>query len=104
MVPLLENRASDLLVEAWAGDPRCQKEVKQVASAQAPVKQAQAESNPNEYVALGTRAKALGITPWLLRPTCDDYAKHGTIEPAPADSVSSTKSKDALRPIELPTP
>ena len=74
MVPLLENRASDLLVEAWAGDPKCQKEVKQVASAHAPVQQAQAQSNPNEYVTLGTRVKALGVTPHLLRPSCDDYA------------------------------
>lgn len=74
MVPLLESRASDLLVEAWAGDPRCQKEVKQVASAQKPVTQAQAQTNPNEYVTLGTRAKALGVTPHLLRPSCDDYA------------------------------
>lgn len=73
-VPLLGDRASDLLLEAWAGDPRCQKEVKKVASAQAPVKQAQAESNPNEYVAMGTRAKALGIQPHLLRPSCPDYA------------------------------
>jgi hypothetical protein len=74
MVSLLENRASDLLVEAWAGDPKCQKEVKQVASAQKPVQQAQAQQNPNEYVALGTRAKALGVQPHLLRPSCDDFA------------------------------
>jgi len=74
MLPLLAGRASDLLLEAWAGDPRCVKEVKTVASAQAPVKQAQAESNPNEYVAMGTRAKNAGIQPHLLRPTCDDYA------------------------------
>ncbi|MBC7018114.1 hypothetical protein, partial [Salmonella enterica] len=33
-----------------------------------------AQSNPNEYFALGTRAKALGVQPHLLRPTCDDYA------------------------------
>jgi hypothetical protein len=74
MVPLLEGRASDLLVEAWAGDPKCQKQVAQVASAQRPVQQAQAQQNPNEYVALGTRAKELGVQPHLLRPTCDDYA------------------------------
>jgi len=74
MVPLLEGRASDLLVEAWAGDPRCQKQVAQVATAQKPVQQAQAQTNPNEYVALGTRAKELGVQPHLLRPTCDDYA------------------------------
>jgi hypothetical protein len=104
MVPLLENRASDLLVEAWAGDPRCQKEVKQVASAQKPVTQAQAPTNPNEYVTLGTRAKALGVTPHLLRPSCDDYAN---LADAGADVVTASLSlikrltqADALRLFE----
>ncbi len=74
MLPLLEGRASDLLVEAWAADPACQGMVKQVASAQKPVTQAQAQTNTNEYVTLGVRAKALGMTPHLLRPTCGDFA------------------------------
>lgn len=74
LVPKLAGKASDLLLEAWAGDPRCQKEVKTVATAQAPVKETQAASNPNEYVAMGTKAKELGIQPHLLRPSCDDYA------------------------------
>lgn len=74
MLPLLEHKASDLLLEAWAGDPRCKREVKTVAKAQAPVKAAQAEESPNEYIAMGTRAKAGGIAPHLLRPSCDDYA------------------------------
>ena len=87
MVSLLENRASDLLVEAWAGDPKCQKEVKQVASAQRPVQHAQAQQNPNEYVALGTRAKALGVQPHLLRPSCDDYA---SLADAGADVVTQS--------------
>lgn len=87
MVPLLEGRASELLVEAWAGDPKCQKEVKQVATAQKPVTQAQAQTNTNEYVTLGTRAKALGITPYLLRPTCDDYAN---LADAGADIVTAS--------------
>jgi hypothetical protein len=87
MVPLLEGRASDLLVEAWAGDPRCQKQVAQVATAQKPVQQAQAQTNPNEYVALGTRAKALGVQPHLLRPSCDDYAN---LADAGADVVSES--------------
>jgi len=87
MVSLLENRASDLLVEAWAGDPKCQKEVKAVASAQKPVQQAQAQQNPNEYVTLGTRAKALGVQPHLLRPSCEDYAG---LADAGADVVSQS--------------
>lgn len=73
MVPALQGRASDLLLEAWAGDPSCKQEVKQVAKAHAPVKEAQAATNPNEYIEMGTRAKSLGVQPHLLRPTCADY-------------------------------
>ena len=87
MLPVLEHRASDVLVEAWAGDPKCQREVKQVASAQKPVQQAQAQTNPNEYLALGNRAKALGMVPDLLRPTCDDYAN---LADAGADAIPAS--------------
>lgn len=104
MVSLLESRASDLLVEAWAGDPKCQKEVKQVASAQAPVKQAQAQTNPNEYVTLGTRAKALGVTPHLLRPSCDDYAgladAGADVIPASLSLIKRLTQSDATRLFE----
>jgi hypothetical protein len=86
-LPVLENRASDVLVEAWAGDPKCQREVKAVASAQKPVQQAQAQTNPNEYLALGNRAKALGMVPDLLRPTCDDYAN---LADAGADTITAS--------------
>lgn len=87
LLPILENRASDVLVEAWAGDPKCQREVKAVASAQKPVQQAQAQTNPNEYLALGNRAKALGMVPDLLRPTCDDYAN---LADAGADTITES--------------
>lgn len=73
LLPVLAPRTSDIVVELWAPNPACRKEVAQVASAQKPVTTAQATSNVNEYDALGTRAKALGATPWLLRPTCDDF-------------------------------
>ena len=87
LLPLLQGRGSDVLVEAWAGDPKCQRDVKAVASAQAPVKQAQAQENPNEYLALGTRARALGMVPDLLRPSCDDYA---SLADAGADVISAS--------------
>lgn len=87
LLPVLENRASDLLVEAWAGDPKCQREVKAVASAHKPVQQAQAQTNPNEYLALGNRAKALGMVPDLLRPTCEDYAN---LADAGADTITAS--------------
>jgi hypothetical protein len=72
-LPLLKGKASDVVVELWAPDPKCRKEVAVVASAQKPVVTAQADTNQNEYVTLGTKAKEQGMTPWLLRPTCDDF-------------------------------
>src|SRR5262249_50079392 len=73
-LPIVAPKSSDVVVELWAPDPKCMKEVKQVASAQKPVTDVQASTNQNEYVTLGTKAKAAGMTPWLLRPTCDDFS------------------------------
>jgi hypothetical protein len=75
LLPILASQgASDVVVELWAPDPKCTKEVKEVATAQKPVIEAQATTNQNEYVTLGVKAKAAGMTPWLLRPTCDDFS------------------------------
>jgi hypothetical protein len=74
-LPLIADGTSDLVVELWGPDPKCMKDVKRVETAQKPVTASQAETNQNEYVLLGTRAKALGVTPWLLQPSCDDFAK-----------------------------
>lgn len=84
LLPVIAPRASDLLLELWLGDPRCKREVAAVASAQKPVVQKQAKSNPNEFIQLGDRAKALGVQPHVLRPTCDDYAE---LADAGADAV-----------------
>lgn len=73
-LPLVAPTASDVVVELWAPDPKCMKEVKAVASAQKPVVSAQAETNQNEYQTLGVKAKAAGVTPWLLRPSCDEFS------------------------------
>lgn len=86
LLPIVAPRASDVVVELWAPDPKCVKEVKAVASAQKPVTDVQADTNQNEYVTLGTEAKAAGLTPWLLRPTCDDFAM---LADAGADAVGA---------------
>jgi hypothetical protein len=87
ILPLLKGRASDVLVEAWAPNASCKTDVNTVARAHAPVHEAQADTNPNEYLALGVRAKALGIVPDLLRPSCDDYAR---LADAGADTVDAS--------------
>lgn len=84
LLPILRGDASDLVVELWAPDPNCQKAVATVRTAQKPVVEQQAATNQDETVVLGTRAKALAITPWLLRPTCDDFAR---LADAGADAV-----------------
>lgn len=84
LLPLVAKESGDIVVELWAPDPRCQKEVKAVASAQKPVTETQAATNTNEYQTLGVKAKELGMTPWLLRPTCDDFSM---LADAGADAV-----------------
>lgn len=84
LLPAIANRSGDIVVELWQGDPKCRKEVQAVASAQKPVTATQATSNVNEFDVLGTKAKALGVTPWLLRPTCDEFS---SITDAGADAV-----------------
>jgi hypothetical protein len=84
LLPGIANRSGDVVVELWQGDPKCQKEVRAVASAQKPVTETQATSNVNEFDLLGTKAKSLGVTPWLLRPTCDEFS---SITDAGADAV-----------------
>jgi hypothetical protein len=73
-LPLLAGKASDIVVELWAPDPKCMKAVRQVASAQRPVTSAQAAPTQDEYTTMGLKARDVGVTPWLLRPTCDDFA------------------------------
>jgi len=73
LLPKLEGSSSDLIVELWAPDPKCLKKARKVAEKQKPVTAAQAESNQNEYVTLGVRARELAIVPHLLRPSCSEY-------------------------------
>ena len=84
ILPTISARSGDIVVELWQGDPKCQKEVKATAQAQKPVTETQATTNTNEYQTLGVKSKELGVTPWLLRPTCDDFS---SISDAGADAV-----------------
>ncbi|WP_437808014.1 hypothetical protein [Sorangium sp. So ce1078] len=73
-LPSLAGRASDLIVELWAVDPRCKREqVARVEQEQKAVTQGQAAGNQGEFLALGSEAKRLGIRPHLLQPSCEEY-------------------------------
>lgn len=73
LLPRLKGRASDLLIELWTATGACGKVEEQVARQQAPVTQGQAPQNQAEFLTLGHRAKALGIRPHALVPSCDEY-------------------------------
>jgi hypothetical protein len=75
LLPALKGKASFLLVELMMPNDKCKKETAQVKKQQKPVTEPQAETNQNEYVALGQKAKSLGIVPDLLRPSCDDLTR-----------------------------
>jgi hypothetical protein len=74
LLPLLAGRASYLVVELMLPPSGCNKQAQAMQSVQKPVVTQQAETNQNEYVVLGDAARKLGITPFPLRPSCDDLA------------------------------
>lgn len=89
VLPVLEGRASDLLVELMAPAAGCKAKVEAVREKQKQVTAPQADTNQNEYVLMGNAAKARGIVPDMLRPTCDDLA---AIDDAGADAISTSLS------------
>jgi hypothetical protein len=72
LLPLLDGRASNLLVELLLPPRGCLDAAAEVRAQHAPVVEGQAATNEREYVAMGERARGLGIVPDLLRPTCAD--------------------------------
>jgi hypothetical protein len=72
LLPVLAGRASDILVELMMPPLGCRDAAAEVKEKQAPVTSRQAATNQGEYIAMGERARALGIVPDLLRPSCAD--------------------------------
>ena len=72
LLPALTGRASDLLVELMMPPAGCADAAAEVRKRQAPATTQQAPTNQNEYLALGERAREMGIVPDMLRPSCAD--------------------------------
>ena len=75
LLPRLAPRATDLVIELWLANGSCGKVEQKVAEQQTAVTAPQAATNQNEFVELGHRAKALGIMPHALVPSCEQYRK-----------------------------
>ncbi len=74
LLPKLEGKSKHLILELWVANGSCGKREKEVATKQKEVTQNQADTNQNEFVTLGNVAKAMGIEPHVLMPSCDEYA------------------------------
>ncbi len=74
LLPALEGKASDLLVELMLPPTGCPKSAEAVRERQAPALAPQAETNQGDYVALGEAARRRGVVPDALRPSCADLA------------------------------
>jgi len=72
LLPALQGRASDLLVELMMPPKGCKATTERARANQKVVTDQQAASNQGEYVEMGNAAKGLGIVPDLLRPSCED--------------------------------
>jgi hypothetical protein len=89
LLPLLEGRASDLLVELMAPPAGCKKTAEVVATKQKVVTEKQAETAQSEYVVMGNEAKKRGVIPDLLRPSCADL---DAIDKAGDDAIGASLS------------
>jgi hypothetical protein len=72
LLPALAPRASDLLLELMMPPGGCAAAVAEARREQEPVTAQHAATAQDEYVAMGERARALGVVPDMLRPTCAD--------------------------------
>jgi hypothetical protein len=73
LLPLLAGRASHIIVELLRANPACPAAARPLEQAQKPVIAGQSKNNQNDYVQIGVRAKALGIEPFLLTPSCEEF-------------------------------
>lgn len=87
LLPLAKGQgASVLVVELLSPPAGCETETKAVAAAQKPVVEQQDEQNQDRFVALGHRARELQMTPLVLEPTCEEFAR---VRQAGADGVAA---------------
>lgn len=74
LLPLLAERgATELVVELLAPASGCAPTVESVRQEQRPVVEKQAEGNQDRFVQLGHTSRRLGIVPYILEPTCEEY-------------------------------
>jgi len=82
LLPAFQGKASFLLVELMTSPSGCELAKERVEKETAPITAPQAGTNQADYFTLGHHARALGILPDLLRPTCEDLSAIGSSDEA----------------------
>ena len=100
LLPHLAPRATDLVIELWLANGSCGKVEQKVAEQQTAITAPQAASNQNEFVELGHRAKALGIMPHALVPSCEQYQRIAGAGPADIEEMLGMIKSVTARDIE----
>jgi hypothetical protein len=100
LLPMLAGRASDIVIEVWMPDPKCTQKVEEVREQQKPVVGEQAKTNKTDMVILAEQAKKLGIVPWPLRPTCEEYDAVSRAGDQAIPAMLELTAKMAARTIE----
>jgi hypothetical protein len=81
VLPAIAGRTSDLLVELMLPPAGCVDATAQVRQEQSRVTSRESAHNQDDYAVMGDEARALGVVPDLLRPSCADMdlvrAAHG---------------------------
>lgn len=91
LLPVFCGKSQHIVIELWTSRNDCgDKRVERVREAQKPVTTAQAPTNQNEFLELGHAAKASGIQPHALVPSCEDF-----------QSILAAKEQDIARMLEL---
>lgn len=72
MLPTLEGRATDLILETWMASGRCG-QAEQQARAEIEQTTQRPEATEDELVTLLKRAKTRGLRPHILQLSCQDY-------------------------------
>jgi hypothetical protein len=87
LLPVLKAHGAQVLIVELLNPPSgCTRETAAVAEVQKPVVEQQDTQNQDRFVALGHRARALGLTPLVLEPSCEEFA---AVRQAGADGVAA---------------
>ncbi len=106
VLPKLEGRASDLLLELMAPAQGCEQAKKETNKQLGKIAKNQAAEAPNEYVVLGKAAEKLGIKVSQLHPSCKQLAEIAKSKSPPLtvlQTITALISRDASQAVAAKT-